>query len=206
MTDVETITSILCGPPGDDVWHWDTVSATSIQFKPDGTGRLVLAQELNLWIACPFTYTHTPSSPQTTTTTKPTTPLTTTLNLTLHPTKLPTLDAAESLAIPPGRLYNADLLHPSTFAPHTRTIAVSLEKGRFQTQFEQRHRDSGVGWPEFEWKVRFEPSVFPGREAWREARGAPDAMRFWTWDEFYRGRVGVKGDGNGGWRGWCGVM
>ncbi|KAI5920266.1 hypothetical protein F4810DRAFT_713620 [Camillea tinctor] len=183
--------SILCG----ETWHWDSRDENQITFHKDGTGELICRAELNVWIAAEFDWkllglgsagsagvaksrgccgpsdSHDllPSASQFQ------------LEITLSKRRIPALGGARM----DQYKINEALLRDAAFAP--KKYAVALEAGEFVTQFDARSREGShllPGTPRFRFRLSFEPAPYPRREDWVDPQGAPDAMRFWEWNQF----------------------
>lgn len=84
---------------------------------------------------------------------------------------------------------NEALLRDEAFFPKQYTL--SLAKGEFNTVDDTQWNDLSRA-PKFAYRLTFDYSPFPPRDEWKEPKGAPDAVRFWEWKEFFSRQIAVR--------------
>ncbi|KAI1631723.1 hypothetical protein F4809DRAFT_148976 [Biscogniauxia mediterranea] len=184
---------VLCG----ETWYWDSRDENQIIFSQDGTGKLICRAELNVWIAAEFDWkflgigTSGRGSVESWGGGKSESEVDGAdsqfmLEMTLTKRRIPTLGMAQM----DRYRINEEILTDETFAP--KRYAVTLEAGEFITQFDTISRPEGdllPGTPKFKFRLTFDSSPYPRREEWREPEGAPDAFKFWEWNQFCGGKL-----------------
>ncbi|WYZ43723.1 hypothetical protein EsH8_VII_000159 [Colletotrichum jinshuiense] len=184
--------SILCG----QTWHWDSRDENQIIFGDNGIGKLICRSELNVWIAAEFDWkllgigkndqqnagerrwwSSGLASGGGGTETR------LMLEIALAKRRIANLGDAEMSRYK----INEEVLTDEAFLP--KKFVVTLQSGKFKTQFDALGKTELPGTPRFGFRLVFDQSPYPRRNQWREPDGAPDAMKFWEWTEFCGGEI-----------------
>ncbi|KAM0275040.1 hypothetical protein ACHAQH_007601 [Verticillium albo-atrum] len=179
--------SILCS----QIWHWDSREESQITFRQDSTGELICRAELNVWIAAELEWKvlglgtaeaakgfkgwweNSKNQPRTQLM----------LEITLTKRSIPNIGNAQM----DRYSINESLIIDRAFRPKRYT--VTLEVGKFTTQYDEILENKSSVTPRFKYRLDFNISPYPAREEWKDPEGAPDAMKFWEWTKFCAGQL-----------------
>ncbi|KAI1502510.1 hypothetical protein F5X99DRAFT_378924 [Biscogniauxia marginata] len=167
----DTVLSVLC----DKLWAKDADAGCSMKFRKDGTGDILCARELSVFIDSEFEWKLQQGSASLSRAMDASQDSSAELHIELTITKRPSTSRIERLGADAYK-FDDDFFSDEVFLPKSYT--VRLEKGRISVN------SSGYTW----WyglRLVFDKSPYPPPELWNKRRGAAEGNLFHERIDFY---------------------